>query len=176
MNYSIFFLLLLWVISGTAAISPVTLKPGPNYLDLNHDGTKDLVVMAQFDNNTSHPNIGLTFFIRCTGGGYCIMPVANSNLFTWFDYRLSADAEFLVQDNRLFQYKNRFYLISVQKVGDDVFESGKIEIKIYKFSESRDDPGVPLYDWTLHKKALTKKEYLSATEAYQDIDVGLLDD
>lgn len=161
---------ILWVSSAVAALSPITLKPGPNYLDLNRDKVNDIVVMAQFDNNTSHPNLGLTFFVSCAGGGYCIIPVANSNLFTWFDYRLSADADFLLQDNRLYQLHNSFYMVSALKNGENPFDMSEITLRIYKFTESREDPGVPLYDWTLYNSLTTKKSYLSATEAYQEVD------
>lgn len=170
MNHYLMAAIILWTSSTVAALSPITLKPGTNYLDLNRDQVKDMVVMAQFDNNTSHPNLGLTFFVSCTDGGYCIMPVANSNLFTWFDYRLSADTEFLVQDNRLYQLQNGFYLVSALKNGDNPFETSKITLRIYKFTESRNDPGVPLYDWVLHKTVVTTKSYLSATAAYQEVE------
>nr|WP_310617705.1 CpmJ protein [Pantoea cypripedii] len=170
MNRNLLTGLMLWLTSCIAVASPVTLKPGINYMDLNHDGIKDMVVMAQFDNNTSHPNLGLTFIVSCPNGGYCIMPVANSNLFTWFDYRLSADAEFLVQDNRLYKFRNRYFLMTATKKGENAFEPGKTELRTYRFTESRDDPGVPLYDWVLHKTQLTKNAYQSASEAWQEVD------
>lgn len=170
MNYYLVPAIILWTSSTVAALSPIALKPGSNYLDLNQDQVNDMVVMSQFDNNRSHPNQGLTFFVSCPGRGYCIMPVAHSNLFTWFDYRLSADAEFLVQDHRLYQLRNSFYLVSALKSGDDLFDTSKITLKVYKFTESHDDPGVPLYDWVLHKTRVTTKSYLSATEAYQEVE------
>lgn len=151
----------------TLAALPVSLKSGFNKLDLNQDGLMDNVIVAEFDNNTSHPNSGLTFIVSTPEKKHNIMPVANSDLFTWFDYRLSADADFRVQDNRLFIAKEKYYLVTAQKRGDDLFDTTPVEIKVYCFTESNTDPGVPRYDWTLFRTLTTKEKYLSADDAYE---------
>ncbi|AUH00098.1 CpmJ protein [Prodigiosinella confusarubida] len=156
------------------ALTPVTLKNGVNQLDINQDGLKDYVVLAQFDNNTSHPNLGLTFFIHRPDGGYSIMPVTNSSEFTWFDYRLSASADFLVQDNRLFKIKKHYYLVTARKTEEDLFDVGKVSLTIYRFKVSRDDPGVPLYEWSMSKTVTAQRSYQSADEAYQEVDEAML--
>ncbi|XTZ37436.1 carbapenem self-resistance protein CarG family protein [Salmonella enterica] len=167
--------LFLWVVSCNAsALSPVALKDGINKLDLNQDGKADYIVVAQFDNNTSHPNLGLTFFVNRPEGGMSIMPVTNSDTFTWFDYRLSAAADFLIADNRLFREGKVYFLVTAQKSGANLFDPAQVELTFYRFSESRDDPGVPLYEWKKVKTQLTTKQYQSASLAYQDIDGGIL--
>ncbi|PWC09429.1 carbapenem self-resistance protein CarG family protein [Brenneria corticis] len=165
----------LCAMSGTAAaLSPVALKDGINRLDLNRDGGNDYVVVAQFDNNTSHPNLGLTFFIKRPDGMHSIMPVANSNTFTWFDYRLSAAADFLVQDNRLFLSAKRYFLVTARKQGENVFDPAKVILTIYSFTESRNDPGVPLYEWSERKRVVTQNTYQSVDEAYKEVNEAML--
>lgn len=160
--------------STAAALSSVALKDGINQVSLNQDGGKDYVVVAQFDNNTSHPNLGLTFFIQRPDGGYSIMPVANSNAFTWFDYRLSAAADFLVQDNRLFLSGGRYFLVSARKEGENAFDPANVILTIYGFSSSQDDPGVPLYEWSERQRVVTKNTYQSVDEAYKEVNEAML--
>lgn len=168
-------LLLLWAWSSFAmALTPVALKEGMNQLDLNRDGVMDYVMVAHFDNNTSHPNLGLTFYVSRAEGGLSIMPVTNSELFTWFDYRLSAASDFLVLDNKLFLEPQGYYLITARKRDENLFDPGKVELTAYRFTESRDDPGVPLYEWTKVKSAITKSDYQSADMAYDEADLRLL--
>ncbi|MEH2921862.1 CpmJ protein [Samsonia erythrinae] len=157
-----------------AALTPVALKDGINRLDLNQNGGKDYVVVAAFDNNTSHPNLGMTFFVSRPDGGHSIMPVANSNTFTWFDYRLSAAADFLVQDNRLFQSGAHYFLVTARKQGENVFDPTKVLLTIYAFKTSRDDPGVPLYEWSALKSVVTQNNYQSVDEAYKEVDEAML--
>ncbi|WP_224554579.1 carbapenem self-resistance protein CarG family protein [Pectobacterium versatile] len=167
--------LALYAISSTAsALSSVVLKDGINRLDLNQGGGKDYVVVAQFDNNTSHPNLGMTFFVRRPDGGYSIMPVANNNTFTWFDYRLSAAADFLVQDNRLFLSGKRYFLVTARKQGENVFEPTKVMLTIYDFKTSLDDPGVPLYEWSERKRVVTQNTYQSVDCAYKEVNEAVL--
>ncbi|AOR61324.1 CpmJ protein [Pectobacterium parmentieri] len=161
--------------STAAALSPVVLKDGINQLDLNQDGGQDYVVVAQFDNNTSHPHLGLTFFIQRPDGGHSIMPVANSNTFTWFDYRLSAAADFLVQDNQLFLSGGRYFLVSARKEGENAFDPAKVILTIYGFSSSQDDPGVPLYEWSERKRVVTQNAYQSVDEAYKEVSEAMLE-
>lgn len=167
--------LILWVFSfNVMALSHVELKEGINRLDLNHDGVLDYVTVAQFDNNTSHPNLGLTFFINRPEGGLSIMPIVGSDLFTWFDYRLSAASDFLVLDNRLFREGETFYLVTAKKKGENVFDPSHAELTFYRFNESQDDPGVPLYGWLPVKSLVTEDIYQSASQAYQEIVPGLV--
>ncbi|MBA0168722.1 CpmJ protein [Pectobacterium sp. CFBP8739] len=167
--------LLFCAISGAAAaFSPVTLKDGINRLDLNQDDGEDYVVVAQFDNNTSHPNLGMTFFVQRPDGGHSIMPVANSDTFTWFDYRLSATADFLVQDNRLFLSGKRYFLVTASKQGENIFDFTKVMLTIHDFKSSQDDPGVPLYEWSVRKRVVTQQSYQSADEAYKEVDEAML--
>ncbi|ELQ9311977.1 CpmJ protein [Serratia marcescens] len=160
--------------TATATLSPVVLKDGISQLDLNQDGGKDYVAVAQFDNNTSHPNLGLTFFIKRPDGGYSIMPVTNSDKFTWFDYRLSAAADFLVQDNRLFLSEKHYFLVAARKQGENIFDPAKVILTVYRFKESQNDPGVPLYEWSEQKHLVTQNTYQSADEAYKEVNEAML--
>ncbi|WP_409308505.1 carbapenem self-resistance protein CarG family protein [Pectobacterium sp. B1J-3] len=167
--------LALWSISvSVAAFSPVALNDGINPLDLNQDGKNDYVVVAQFDNNTSHPHLGMTFFVRRPDDGHSIMPVANSSSFTWFDYRLSAAADFLIQDNRLFLSGKQYVLVTARKQGENVFDPTNVMLTIYDFKTSQDDPGVPLYEWSERKRVVTQNIYQSADEAYKEVSEAML--
>lgn len=166
----------LCAIGGTAAaLSPVALKDGINRLDLNQDGGNDYAVVAQFDNNTSHPNLGLTFFIKRPDGMLSIMPVTNSDAFTWFDYRLSAAADFLVQNNRLFLSAKHYFLVTARKQGENVFDPTKVILTIYGFTESQNDPGIPLYEWSERKRLVTQSTYQSVDEAYKEVNEAMLE-
>lgn len=164
------FFLLTIASSHAVPVVPFALKEGINRLDLNHDGLLDYVIVARFDNNTSHPNLGKTFFIHRPDGGLSIMPVANSERFTWFDYRLSADAEFLIEDNQLFRRGNTFWLINAEKKGESPYDRNPFQLSYYRFTQSDDDPGVPLYQWSLMKKTITQNSYDSATQAWAEVD------
>ncbi|QOL16276.1 carbapenem self-resistance protein CarG family protein [Dickeya dianthicola] len=143
------------------------IKQGVNYLSLiNHD-KKDLAILSFFDNNTSHPNRGLSFYIK-NNNGYSIIPVPNSDMFIWFDYSLSA-SRINIFDYRLYYHPKGKKLISVQKQGDDLTAMQPIKITVYKLVESHDDPGVPPYSWVIENTLITNEKYGSAYEVLDDI-------
>lgn len=77
---------------SAAGLSIVPLQQGVNNLALAHPASADLAVLATFENNTSHPNRGLSFYIK-TPDGYSLVPIPNSDAFIWFDYRIAASRQ-----------------------------------------------------------------------------------
>ncbi|WP_038926901.1 carbapenem self-resistance protein CarG family protein [Dickeya chrysanthemi] len=143
------------------------IKQGVNYLSLINHERKDLAILSFFDNNTSHPNRGMSFYIK-NSNGYSIIPVPNSDMFIWFDYSLSA-SRINIFDYRLYHHPKGKKLISVQKRGDDLTAMQPITITVYKLAESHDDPGVPPYSWVIEKTVTTPEKYGSAYEVLDDI-------
>jgi hypothetical protein len=72
-------------------------------------------------------------------------------------------------DNRLFHAGKDYYLITAGKKGHNLFDPSLVDLTIYRFKESQDDPGVPRYEWSAYKSLVTKNAYESATEAYQEL-------
>ncbi len=143
------------------------ISQGVNYLSLINHGKKDLAILSFFDNNTSHPNRGLSFYIK-DSHGYSIIPVPDSNVFIWFDYSLSA-SRINIFDYRLYHSPKGKKLISVQKRGDDLTAMQPIKVTVYKLVESHNDPGVPPYSWVIEKTLTTKERYGSAYEVLDNI-------
>ncbi len=142
------------------------IKQGVNYLSLISHDKKDLAILSFFDNNTSHPNRGLSFYIK-NGSDYSIVPVPNSDVFIWFDYSLSA-SRINIFDYRLYRHNNEKKLISVEKKGDDLTAPQPIKLTVYKLAESHNDPGVPPYSWVIEKTLTTTGKYGSAYEVLDD--------
>ncbi|WP_413735081.1 carbapenem self-resistance protein CarG family protein [Sodalis sp. RH21] len=162
-------LLLFSACPQAASLSPVPLKPGPNLLDLNHDGRADYIMLAQFDNNTSHPSSGISFFIAKPDGGYSVVPVAGGEGFIWFDYRLSASA-LRIHGYRLYRDGVHYYLIGAHKTGEDLTDPQPVLFDVYQLEETRDDPGVPLYGWQLRHTFTSSRHYQSVDRAFVEID------
>lgn len=63
----IYLLLLASFMSNSSTL--VMLKDGQNNIDLNNNGITDIIFLASFDNNTSHPNRTATIFMKDNKNG-----------------------------------------------------------------------------------------------------------
>ncbi len=151
---------------SAAGLSLVPLQPGVNNLSLAHPTSADFAVLATFENNTSHPNRSLSFYIK-TPDGYSLAPLPNSDAFIWFDYRIAASRQ-KIFDFQLVRYPQGLRLITAEKVGEDLTDAQPIKLQRYVLQESHDDPGVPLYIWHEEKSIVT-------TQSYEDVDSVLTD-
>lgn len=152
--------------SSSVGLSLVPLQPGVNTLALAHPTSEDFVVLATFENNTSHPNRGVSFYIK-TPDGYSLVPIPNSDAFIWFDYRIAASRQ-KIFDFQLVRYPQGVRLITAEKVGEDLTDAQPVKLQRYVLQESHDDPGVPLYTWHEEKSVVT-------TQSYEDVDTLLTD-
>ena len=149
---------------STAGLSIVLLQQGVNNLALAHPTSEDFAVLATFENNTSHPNRGLSFYIK-TSDGYSLVPIPNSDAFIWFDYRIAASRQ-KIFDFQLVRYPQGLRLITAEKVGEDLTDAQPVKLQRYVLQESHDDPGVTLYTWHEEKSVIT-------TQYYEDVDAVL---
>ncbi|MGL9721286.1 carbapenem self-resistance protein CarG family protein [Symbiopectobacterium sp.] len=152
--------------SSPTGLSLVPLQPGVNNLALAHPTSEDFAVLATFENNTSHPNRGLSFYIK-TPDGYSLVPIPNSDAFIWFDYRIAASRQ-KIFDVQLVRYPQGVRLITAEKVGEDLTDAQPVKLQRYVLQESLDDPCVPLYTWHEEKSVVT-------TQSYEDVDTVLTD-
>lgn len=152
--------------SSSVGLSLVPLQPGVNTLALAHPTSEDFVVLATFENNTSHPSRGVSFYIK-TPDGYSLIPIPNSDAFIWFDYRIAASRQ-KIFDFQLVRYPQGVRLITAEKVGEDLTDAQPVKLQRYVLQESHDDPGVPLYTWHEEKSVVT-------TQSYEDVDTLLTD-
>ncbi|MCW2488258.1 CpmJ protein [Candidatus Symbiopectobacterium sp. NZEC127] len=152
--------------SSPIGLSLVPLQQGVNNLALAHPTSADFAVLATFENNTSHPNRGLSFYIK-TPDGYSLVPLPNSDAFIWFDYRIAASRQ-KIFDFQLVRYPQGLRLITAEKVGEDLTDAQPVKLQRYVLQESHDDPGVPLYTWHEEKSVVTP-------QSYEDVDTVLTD-
>lgn len=155
--------------SGTiqaACLNIVPLQQGVNPLAIAHDKAEDFVVLATFENNTSHPNRSLSFYIK-TAEGYTLVPVPDSDAFIWFDYRLAA-SRLKIFDYQLVRYPQGLRLITAEKVGEDLTDQQPVKLVRYALQESHDDPGVPPYNWQEETTVMTQKTYDSVENVLAD--------
>lgn len=151
----------------------VPLKNGINLIDINADGLKDIIFSARYDNNTSHPSQTITVFIKNIHGGYNIVPYPESSGFTWSDFSLSASTT-KIYGYKLIRWKNKYFMVSAEKFvtaqnSSDVSDSMRVKVKRYVMVESRNDPGVPAFQWNLAGSYITKESYNDVDDALKEI-------
>lgn len=151
----------------------VSLKNGMNLIDINADGVKDIVFSATYDNNTSHPSHTVTVFIKNIHGGYNIVPYPEANSFTWSDFSLSASTT-KIYGYKLVRLKNKYFMVSAEKFvtaqnSSDVSDSMRVKVNRYIMVETRDDPGVPTFQWNQAGSYITKEKYNDVDDALMKI-------
>ncbi|WP_192456480.1 carbapenem self-resistance protein CarG family protein [Musicola keenii] len=171
MYQKLFPLVMTLIITISAEVSAqcpteIKLVPGVNYIDLISHQKKDLAIIAMFDNNTSHPYQGLSFYIH-NADSYSIIPVPDSQVFIWFDYSIAASRT-KVFDYRLYRFPQGIRLVTALKIGDDPSDRQRIELKRYALMENHEDPGIPPYSWYIDKTAKTEQSYDSADEIFKN--------
>lgn len=153
----------------------VKLKDGPNYIDLNHDGIMDIIFVASFDNNTSHPNHTATIFIK-NDQGWSIIPIPEDSGFSWSDFSLSASIIKIV-DFELHKYKNTYFMVKGTKFSGklndaDLTDDTLVMFSRYKITSNKVDPGVPEFYWQPAGNYLTSKKYIHVNDAFQSLDMS----
>lgn len=171
------FLLMGLLFSGFASAQAeyVSLHSGQNVIDINADGLKDILFIADYDNNTSHPSQTMNIFIKNKQGGYNSVPCPQASGFTWADIRLSASGV-KIYDYRLLVYHNGYSVVSAEKFatdndGSDVLNSGLVRINRYVITEGENDPGVPAFQWSLAGSYITKEKFNDVDEALKNINM-----
>lgn len=152
-----------------------TLKEGLNNVDLNNNGTQDLIVFAIFDNNTSHPNQTASIFIR-ERGQYSIVPAPDDSSFVWSDFSLSASATKIV-DFELHKYNSTYFMIRGEKYADkyepeDLSDATVVKFTRYKIANSESDPGISAYYWKPSGSYITSEKYLNVNDAFRVLNMG----
>lgn len=151
----------------------VSLKNGINLIDINADGVKDIIFSACYDNNTSHPSQTITVFIKNIYGGYNIVPYPEASGFTWSDFSLSASTT-KIYGYKLIRSKNKYFMVSAEKFvtaqnSSDVSDSMRVKVNRYIMVESRNDPGVPAFQWNQAGSYITKENYNDVDDALKKI-------
>ncbi|MEH6826191.1 MAG: hypothetical protein V7629_20060 [Motiliproteus sp.] len=163
-------LLVLSVSINAFAFEFIDVKQGVNGVDLNIDGRMDYVLLAQYDNNKSHPNQSITFYIQKPEGGYSIMPSVVGNEFTYFALSLAGTNE-MVNGFSLLNFNGHVYFATADKKARSPYDYQKFAYTLYKFMTSDDHPGAPLYSWIKVDKANSLNEYMSSDESF--VELGL---
>jgi hypothetical protein len=150
------------------ASSLLEIKQGANTLDLNGDGRSDLVVLAHYDNNKSHPSQSISFYVNKPEGGYSIMPSIDEKQFSYFDLALSG-SNVKVSGFALFQHHNKVFFVTSDKQTISAYDPDEFTFTLYELSESDDHPGIPLYQWIKVSSASSTAQYLSAEESFTEL-------
>jgi hypothetical protein len=146
----------------------VNMADGINYIDLNGDGKKDMLVYAKFDNNTTHPSQTLTIFMKNKNNKYIIVPLPNDDGFTWYDFKLSA-SEMKTQDYELKIKEGAYYMIySKKRNGNDIFGKYPVEFTRYDIKYNNEDAGISTYYWDYTHSYVTKNKYNNVSDAVEE--------
>lgn len=170
----IYLLLLASFMSNSSTL--VMLKGGQNNIDLNNNGITDIIFLASFDNNTSHPNRTATIFMK-DNKKWSIIPTPDDNGFIWSDFSLSASMV-KISDFELHQYKNHYYMVKGKKFIDnnnsgDLSDNTQIKFIRYKIANNEVDPGVSNLYWQPTGSYITIEKYLNVDDAFKFLDMAL---
>ncbi|WP_409451089.1 carbapenem self-resistance protein CarG family protein [Erwinia sp.] len=162
--------------SGQAFASPeeMLLKNGENIVDINSDGIKDIIFIANYDNNTSHPSRTMNVFISNKQGDYNSIPCPQASGFTWADVSLSASGV-KIYDYKLVNYQNRYFMVSAEKAdidkSGDIADSAPVRINRYVIAQDESDPGIPAFQWRLAGSYITEKKFEDVTDALKKLNM-----
>lgn len=164
----VFFCLCLVLTSTAGASGLLGIKQGANQIDLNGDGRNDLVLLANFDNNKSHPSQVISFYINKPDGGYSILPSIDENQFSYFDLALSG-SNVKVSSFALYKARNQVFFITSDKQTINAFDQDNFSFNVYALRESDEHPGIPLYQWVKLSSVMSHGKYLSAEESFSEL-------
>ncbi len=155
---------------SVSAESLIKIKQGVNNIDLNDDGRNDLVLLAHYDNNKSHPSQAISFYINKPEGGYSIMPSIEKSQFSYFDLALSG-SNVRVSSFALFRQSNKVFFVTADKQIISAYDPEHFAYTLYELIESDDHPGIPLYQWIKKSSATSTYKYLSAEESFTELNL-----
>ncbi|MGF7483718.1 carbapenem self-resistance protein CarG family protein [Providencia sp. SP181] len=153
--------------------SAIKLNDGINYLTLKDDNATIIIFSAIFNNNTSHSNHTVTFFVK-NNNNWSIIPSPDDNGFIWSDFILSASG-IKIANFRLYKNKDQYYIVKGVKVTshshEDLTDSTKVNFTGYKLSTNQSDPGVSNYFWLFLGSYITNDTYIDIDDAFNFLDM-----
>lgn len=156
--------------------SAINLNDGINYLTLKDDAATIIIFSARFNNNTSHSNHTVTFFIK-KNNNWSIIPSPDDSGFVWSDFSLSASGT-KIANFRLYKNKEQYYIVKGVKVTshnhEDLTDSTKVNFTGYKLSKNQSDPGVSDYFWFFLGSYITNDTYMDIDDAFNFFDMSFL--
>jgi hypothetical protein len=157
----------------------VRLNNGLNWIDLDGDGTRDLVLKAHYRNHNAHSFDTFTF-IRAPGGGkteyradteWETVPIEDSDgALAALHVSTSQGADCRLRDIRLIVSPDprRVYLIiGHRKLKDSYYERQAVQFAVYQFVHEPDGiPGVPEWAFREIGKIDAVRQYCDVNRAF----------
>jgi len=159
----------LFISFDTFALSIISLQQGVNNIDLNNDGLTDYVLVAQYDNNKSHPSDTITFYVQKPEGGFSIVPSIVEGEFSYFSLSLSG-SNVMISGLSLVRNGTVVYFTTADKSVISAYDKHPIHYSFYQLLENDDHPGVPLYQWYKVSSASSNQPYLSVEESFKELE------
>jgi len=152
----------------------IKIENGVNYIDLNGEGKKDIVIKAWFENFTAHGYYLYTFIINrpdyASGKNWLVVPIELEKKAFEDSFRTSQGADCVIRDIRLMKDgNNKVELIIAERPLEESFsESRKVTFYRYQLKEDREGlPGSPRFRFQLHDKWVSKNAYCDVNEAFE---------
>lgn len=123
----------------------IKLENGVNYIDLDGDGKKDIVIKAWFENFTAHGHYLYAFIINRpdnpSGENWLVVPIASEKALE-DSFRTVQGADCVIRDVRLIDRDNKVELIISERPLEESFYESK-KVTFYRYELKEDTGGVP---------------------------------
>jgi hypothetical protein len=149
----------------------IDLKPGPNELDLDADGTPDLVVRARRENFNAHGSTHYRFYRHAPSGEWEIVAIEPSPRAPLeLDVATTEGADCVVKDVRLQRAKDGrvVLIVAVREFGDSYADTRPVTASWYELRRNAEElPGwTPVYFARTREKR-TAEPYCDVGEAFR---------
>jgi hypothetical protein len=148
-----------------------TLETGPNRIDLDADGTPDLVVKARRENFNAHGSTHYAFYRHAPTGAWEIVAIEPSpDAALELDVATTEGADCVLKDVRVQGARDgRIVLIvAAREFGDSYADTRPVTMSWYELQRNADErPGrTPLY-FARTREKVTAKPYCDVGEAFE---------
>lgn len=164
-------LLLLGAGGGSSRLGePVELKLGPNAVDLDGDGTQDLIVKARRENFNAHSSTHYAFYRNAPSGAWEIVPIELSPTDALqLDVSTTEGADCILRDVRLHRAKDgRIELVvATREFGESYADSKPVTLAWFSLVRNDEElPGRPPVYFAKVGERTTVKPYCDVEKAF----------
>jgi hypothetical protein len=173
MPYALLLSLLLLAAGGAKSPSgaPIVPKPGPNVVDLDGDGTPDLIVKARRENFDAHSSTHYAFYRKASAGAWEIVPIEVSPTEPLqIDFSTSEGADCILRDVRLHRAKDgRIELVvATREFGESYADTKPVTFAWFALAHNDEEvPGRPPFYFAKKDERVTATPYCDVEMAFE---------